>query len=77
MSFQPGLPMVMGVSSHPTQRWPNSYAASPSHTDGVTWDAVQKSYFQGRPIPPTAQPAPLLTSGFSSHRKVDMQQRQR
>jgi len=69
MSFQPGLPMVMGVASQPTQRFPNSYVASPSHTDTVTWDALQKSYFQARQIPVAApaQEGPI-TSGFTSSR---------
>ena len=69
MSFQPGLPMVLGVPSQPTQRFPNSYVASPSHTDTVTWDALQKTYFQGRQIPvgpPTA--GGPITSGFTSSR---------
>lgn len=62
--------MVLGVASQPTQRWPNSYAASPSHTDGVTWDAVQKTYFQARQIPvqPPAPEGPI-TSGFTSSRQ--------
>ncbi len=36
--------MVPGVPSQPTQRWSDSIAASPSHTDNVTWNALAQSY---------------------------------
>ena len=58
--------MVLGVETQPTQRWQNSYGASPSHTDTVTWNAVQAAYYPNRSAP--GPDAPIITSGFTSTR---------
>ena len=72
MSYQPGLPMVPGVPSQPTQRWPDALCASPSHTDNVTWRMLEQGYANNygpqRPLNQglRAQPIPqmLLMNGI-------------
>ena len=58
MSYQPGLPMVPGVPSQPTQRWPDALCASPSHTDNVTWHMLQQGYANNY------GPQPVLNRGL-------------
>lgn len=58
MSYQPGLPMVPGVPSQPTQRWADALCASPSHTDNVTWHALEQSYANNY------GPQPMLNQGL-------------
>jgi hypothetical protein len=48
----------MGVPSQPTQRWPGSLAASPSHTDDVTWRMLEHNYASNY------GPQPRLNSGL-------------